>query len=277
MWWSGRRAIGNRLNGVIVKEHGGNGFVINGTGTDLTTCEVEDIGLDGYVVAGSGSVLSGNTATEARHGFIVTGPTTCDAGVVCNLLDTNEAHKLDGDGYVVTAAGTSLVNNDAHANGMALASVSAATRAGTRPTSRRTMAAGFVITGSNNTFINNNKAESNDGVGFNVSGTGNLFNTNAAENNTAGFLIRATTTPSSPATRPRVMMAWDSTCAGPATSSRPTPPVRMASRNGSSGRETSMRAETARAAPCSPFHCSENIDQLRFTQHSDAVQKGPDP
>ena len=89
----GPTGIGNRLNGVIVKEHGGNGFVINGTGTNLTTCEVEDVGLDGYVVAGSGSVLSGSTATKARHGFIVTGPTTCDAGVVCNLLDTNEALK----------------------------------------------------------------------------------------------------------------------------------------------------------------------------------------
>ena len=68
----GPTGIGNRLNGVIVKEHGGNGFVINGTGTSLTTCEVERVGLDGYVVAGSGSVLSGSTATEARHGFIVT-------------------------------------------------------------------------------------------------------------------------------------------------------------------------------------------------------------
>lgn len=185
----GPTGIGNRLNGVIVKEHGGNGFVINGTGTSLTTCEVERVGLDGYVVAGSGSVLSGSTATEARHGFIVTGPTTCDAGVVCNLLDTNEAHNLDGDGYVVTAAGTSLVNNDAHANVDGVGFRIGADAGWYETNIAENNAAGFVITGSNNTFINNNKAKSNDGVGFNVSGSGNLFDTNAAETNTAGFLI----------------------------------------------------------------------------------------
>jgi hypothetical protein len=107
---------GNRLKQVVVKQFLGNGFVIKGIGTDLAKSEVDGIGLDAYVVTGSGSVLSGNTATDARHGFIVSGPATC-AIAPCNRLESNKAEAVDGDGYVVTGAGASLKNNKAESNG----------------------------------------------------------------------------------------------------------------------------------------------------------------
>jgi uncharacterized repeat protein (TIGR01451 family) len=180
----GPTGIGNRLNGVIVKEHGGNGFVINGTGTSLITCEVEAVGLDGYVVAGSGSDLSGNTVTEARHGFIVSGPATCEPGVVCNLLNTNHAENLDGDAYAVTGEGASLKNNEAQGNGGVAYRIAANAGSYETNTAETNHNDGFLITGSNNTFTSNT-AEHNDGVGFNVPGPGigNHFNTNAASIN----------------------------------------------------------------------------------------------
>mgnify|MGYP003693950253 CR=1 FL=1 len=142
--WCGGRAdgIGNRLNGVIVKEHGGNGFVINGTGTSLTTCEVEARRARRLRASrGAGPVLSGSTATEARHGFIVSGPATCERrGRVQPARHQRRRTASTATATSVTGAGASLKNNDAQGNVLALAyRIGALARARTRRTPPRTM------------------------------------------------------------------------------------------------------------------------------------------
>ena len=112
------------------------------------------------MVAGSGSVLSGNSVTNARHGFIVSGPATCAPGSCATDLDTNEAEELDGDGYVVTGAGASLTNNDAKGNGGVGYRIGADAASYDTNTAENNDSDGFMITGSNNTF-KNNKAENN--------------------------------------------------------------------------------------------------------------------
>ena len=81
----GVTGLNNLLDGVVVKQYGGNAFVVDGTGTRITNSNVELVGLDGFVVTGAGSTISGNGVQQARDGFVVTA-TGLDTD-----LDTNEA------------------------------------------------------------------------------------------------------------------------------------------------------------------------------------------
>ena len=154
--------IDNLLDGVVVKQFGGNGFVDNGTNTRISRSNVDNIGLDGFVIGGTGAILDGNGVQEAQRGFIVNGLNA--------HLDTNEVENLDGDGFVVVGDGAVLNSNSVTGNG----------------------GRGFVISGSNG-VLNTNAAESNDSDGFVVEGGGHVLISNKSKKNQAtGYTISGT-------------------------------------------------------------------------------------
>ena len=172
----GPTGLNSLLDGVVVKQHGGHAFVIEGTGTRVTNSNVDLVGLDGFVVSGPGSILSGNGVQNARNGFIVTA-TGFDTD-----LDTNETEGLDGDGFVVDGDTPVLTSNSAEGHKGRGFVIGGDSGLFDTNTAKDNDLDGFIITGSNNAF-KNNKAESNGGIGFDITGTGNDFNTNSASNN----------------------------------------------------------------------------------------------
>jgi parallel beta-helix repeat protein len=172
----GPTGLNSLLDGVVVKQQGGHAFVVEGTGTRITNSKVDLVGLDGFVVTGPGSTLSGNKVQNARNGFIVT-----DTGFDTDL-ETNETEDLDGDGFVVDGDTPVLTGNSAQGNGGRGFVIGGDSGLLDTNTAQDNHADGFIITGNNNAF-KNNKAENNTGIGFDVSGTGNDFNTNSASNN----------------------------------------------------------------------------------------------
>lgn len=185
--------VDNLLDGVVVKEFGGNGFVDDGTNTEISRSNVENVGLDGFVIGGTGAILDGNGVKQAQRGFVIN-------GINANL-DTNQVEKLDGDGFVIAGDGAILGGNSVSGNG------------GT----------GFLITGNNGLFdnnsaeanegdgfvvdaastghtIKNNKSKKNQKTGFTISGSGNTLNTNAAGQNIGSeWVIAGGNTPPPPA------------------------------------------------------------------------------
>jgi uncharacterized repeat protein (TIGR01451 family) len=174
----GLTGVNNLLDGVVVKQHGGHAFVVDGTGTTITNSNVDGIGLDGFVVTGAGSTLSGNGVQNARHGFIVTA-TGLDTD-----LDTNETEGLDGDGFVVDGDTPILTGNTAQGNlgrGFVIGGDSGLLDTNTAEANE---ADGFIVTGSGHTLKTNN-SKSNGGTGYTVSGSQNHLKSNGAELNTS--------------------------------------------------------------------------------------------
>ena len=185
----GPTGLNNLLDSVVVKQHGGHAFVVDGTGTTITNSNVDGVGLDGFVVNGTGSTLSGNGVQNARSGFIVTA-TGLDTD-----LNTNETEELDEDGFVVDGDNPTLTGNTAQSNGgrgFVIGGDSSLPGANLDSnTAEKNVADGFIVTG-NGHGLKNNKSKSNGTVsgglltatGFTISGTGNRLNTNLAEKNT---------------------------------------------------------------------------------------------
>lgn len=148
----GPTGTGNTIDGVVVKNHGGNGFVIDGVSNSITRSTADtSVGLDGFWSTGSGTVLSGNTAQAVGNGFVIDGPD--------NVLNTNTAD-VGGDGFVVSGDRASLSANR----------------------SKTGSGVGFVVKGTGGTF-NTNLAQSNSGDGFKIPGTGNTFSSNRSKTN----------------------------------------------------------------------------------------------
>jgi hypothetical protein len=158
--------IDSLLKGVVVKKFVKNGFVVHGSGTEIETADVEEIGVevelerddvfvpgDGFIVTGPGTVLSSNKVQVARHGFVVSG---LDA-----VLDLNEVEEVDGNGYVIEGDNATLTNNAAKNN----------------------VGTGYVISGTGG-LLDNNEAENNDGHGFEVSGQGYTIRSNDSQKST---------------------------------------------------------------------------------------------
>jgi hypothetical protein len=170
----GPTGTGIVLDGVVVKDHGGNGVVVDGNGAQISRCTVDStVGLDAYVSTGSGTVFNGNDAQSQGHGFVVSGP---DAA-----LSSNNAEGA-GDGFVLSGDRPSLSSNTAVGIGGRGFVVEG--NSGTFDTNTAESAGvdGFVVSGSAHVFTNNQSKQSL-GVGFNVSGTANEFTTNAAQLN----------------------------------------------------------------------------------------------
>jgi uncharacterized repeat protein (TIGR01451 family) len=172
----GLTGLNNLLDGVVVKQYGGNGFVVHGTGTKIESSSVDVVGLDGFVVTGAGSTLSGNGVQNARHGFIVA------ATALDTNLETNETEELDGDGFVVDGDMSVLTTNSAQGNAGRGFAIGGASGVFDSNTAENNEGHGFVIAGTQNTF-KTNEAQSNTGIGFKVTGGSNHFNNNAASNN----------------------------------------------------------------------------------------------
>lgn len=167
--------VGNVVDGVVVKDHMGNGFVVEGTGTDIVRCNVEGVGLDGYVVTGPGSLLNGNGVQFANHGYVVTGLDT--------VLASNGAENLVGDGYIVNADNADASGNYAKANGGRAFVIGGNGSLYDTNTAESNAGDGFVVAGGGNA-LKGNRSKKSGGTGFSVAGTGNLFNSNLAELNT---------------------------------------------------------------------------------------------
>ena len=60
----GVTGLNNLLDGVVVKQYGGNAFVVDGTGTRITNSNVELVGLDGFVVTGRGQPRSAKSKAK---------------------------------------------------------------------------------------------------------------------------------------------------------------------------------------------------------------------
>jgi hypothetical protein len=170
----GLTGLNNLLDGVVVKQYGGNAFVVDGTGTTITNSNVDLVGLDGFVVTGAGSTLSDNGVQNARHGFIVTGLDTD--------LDTNETEDLDGDGFVVDGDTPVLTTNSAQGNAGRGFVIGGASGLLDSNTAENNIADGFIVTGSGNTLKTNN-SKKNGGTGYTVSGSDNHLDSNSAELN----------------------------------------------------------------------------------------------
>lgn len=48
----GLTGVNNLLDGVVVKQYGGHGFVVDGLGTKISRSNVDGVGRDGFVVTG---------------------------------------------------------------------------------------------------------------------------------------------------------------------------------------------------------------------------------
>jgi hypothetical protein len=171
----GPTGTGIRLDGVAVKSHGGDGFVIDGATTLISRSSVDQtVGGDGFVINGSATALNGNEAKASGHGFVINGP--------ASALTSNTA-TAGHDGFVVNADGATLSSNNAIQNGAR--GIVALGAGGTFDSNlaESNSTHGVFISGANNHFTNNSSKQ-NHGAGFWVPGSGNEFNTNSAELNT---------------------------------------------------------------------------------------------
>jgi uncharacterized repeat protein (TIGR01451 family) len=170
----GPTGTGSHLEAVVVKNHGSDGFVINGVGTlvDSSTADTT-VGGNGFVVTGANNTLDNNNAFAVGNGYVITGSN--------NTLTSNLA-TVSHDGYVVSGDTATLTNNDAVGNGARGIVVSGAQGVFNTNLAQSNGTHGVVITGNNNQFLNN-QSKQNHNVGFNVLGTGNSFQSNSAESN----------------------------------------------------------------------------------------------
>ena len=180
----GPTGVNNLLDGVIVKEHGGNGFVVDGTGTDITNSEVDGIGLDGFVVAGSGSVPQRQCVTEARHGFIVRAR-HLRARTRVQSLDTNEALSS-----TATASWSTRPHPHGHNPGRPRIRDQRRLRPPRHEHGRGELADGFIVTNGHGVKPTLGSAA----TGYTVSRSSQHLNSNAAELNTSFEWVMAPTT-----------------------------------------------------------------------------------
>jgi uncharacterized repeat protein (TIGR01451 family) len=179
----GPTGIGIRLDSVVVKEHGGDAFVIEGTGTVISQSSAEDtVGGNGFVVSGNDAALDGNQSEVKGHGFLVSG---------LNATLTSNSASAGNDGFVINGDGASLSNNDAKSNGARGIVVQATLGSYSTNSAQYNGTHGFAIPANNNQF-KNNVSKQNKNAGFFVGGAGNHFDTNAAElNNGIEWIIGA--------------------------------------------------------------------------------------
>lgn len=166
----------NTIYEISVRNHNGNGIVIDANDTLIERASIENVGLDGIVVRGSNTILNGNKVSVEGDGFVVEGPD--------NSLTNNIAEDVGGSGFVVAATGdrTILDGNKAKRNGthgyvLAANGMIADTNVAENNTHN-----GFLISGNQNT-IENNSSKNNAEIGFEVTGDANVLNTNDAADN----------------------------------------------------------------------------------------------
>ncbi|PWU25567.1 MAG: hypothetical protein C5B48_00650 [Candidatus Rokuibacteriota bacterium] len=173
-------SVGTNLDGVAVKDHGGDGFVINGTSTRISRSSVESsVGGNGFVIAGPGADLNGNDAQSASNGFVINGSAA--------VLTSNSA-AAGQDGFVVNGDSASLSSNNAVGNagrGIVVQGVGGTYASNTAQLNGTPSMTGhgMVISGNNNHFVSN-VSKQNRNAGYFITGTGNDFSTNSAELNT---------------------------------------------------------------------------------------------
>jgi uncharacterized repeat protein (TIGR01451 family) len=170
----GPAATGILLDSVVVKEHGGDGFVIDGASVRIVSSSVDmSVGGDSFVITGANAILENNDAQSLGHGFVINGASST---LTSNSADTGQ------DGFVINGDGASVTNNNAVGN--KTRGIVVACNAGFFDTNLAQFNGthGMVILGSNNRFINN-QSKQNKNSGYSVSGTLNRFGTNAAEMN----------------------------------------------------------------------------------------------
>jgi hypothetical protein len=166
---------GNVLDGAVVKNFSGNGYMILGTGTQVLRSQVENVGLDGFVIVGPATYLKNNEAHPLGRGFVV------GALATGTFLDTNTA-AAGSDGFVVDAASeVRLDGNSATGNGGNGFVINGTAWLNTNK-AETNLGNGFVIAGDGNR-VENGTSKLNGGIGFNVPGRGNTLNTNKAEAN----------------------------------------------------------------------------------------------
>ena len=170
----GPTATGILLDSVVVKEHGGDGFVIDGASARIVSSSVDTtVGGDSFVVTGAGAVLENNDAQSLGHGFVINGASS--------ILTSNSA-ETEQDGFVINGDGASVRNNNAVGN--KTRGIVVAGNAGFFDTNLAQFNGthGMVILGNDNRFISN-QSKQNKNSGFSISGTLNRFGTNSAELN----------------------------------------------------------------------------------------------
>ena len=170
----GPTATGILLDSVVVKEHGGDGFVIDGASVRIVSSSVDTtVGGDSFVISGAAAILENNDAQSLGNGYMINGASS--------TLTSNSA-ETGKDGFVINADGASVTNNNAVGNKSR--GIVVAGNAGLFDTNLAQFNGthGMVILGSNHRFINN-QSKGNKNSGFSVSGTQNSFGTNAAELN----------------------------------------------------------------------------------------------
>ena len=176
----GATGVNNLIDNVVVKQFGGNAFVVDGAGTIIQNSSVDGIGLDGFVVTGTGSTLKGNDVQHARRGFVVA------ATGVDTDLNTNTTEEVDGDGFVVDGDTAVLTSNSAavsvQGNGGRGFVIGGGSGLIETNTAEKNDGDGLIVTGNGHTF-KGNKSKENGLTGFTISGTGNQINTDAAEQN----------------------------------------------------------------------------------------------
>ena len=261
--WSVRRASTISSTTSWSKQYGGNAFVVDGTGTNITEFRRRRRSASTASWSrGAGRPSTAMASTDARHGFIVTGrprstPTSC------NTLDTNEAEKLDGDGFVVTGDRPIAHEQQCPVRGMGRRGFRDRRRLGaptrrtrprkTKPTDSWSRAA--ATRSSTTTTLRRTAARGTPSLGAATTSTAmpprRHTQPQNGEQKRQWLPDRGQRPYLQAATSRRVMMAWDSTCPGPATTSTTNAASRTAVRNGWSGRRTSMAAQ--KRASGSPF------------------------
>ena len=169
--------INNTIDGVVVKNHRGNGFVVRGSQTRIERSGIELVALDGFVTTSTaiGTVLNGNSSKPKGNGYVIEGPGS--------VLTTNRAETAGLHGYVIRGPQADLSGNSAKSNkgdGYVLAGTDAFLEANNAEINT---GRGFLVTGNNN-ILKSSGSKQNKGIGFNVLGSSNKFETNKAERNT---------------------------------------------------------------------------------------------
>jgi hypothetical protein len=172
--------IGNRLDGVVVKNFNGSGVVINASKTVIERTKVDEVSQHGFVISAlAGDVtLSGSSGKKlGGHGFVVEGENS--------RLITNEAEKNAGNGFFISGNGTRVESSSAKSNGGAGFVVEGENSRLTTNEAEKNAGNGFSISGSGS-HVESSSAKSNGGVGFVIAGSNNGCGTNLAQRN-SGF------------------------------------------------------------------------------------------
>jgi uncharacterized repeat protein (TIGR01451 family) len=169
--------INNTIDGVVVKNHRGNGFVVRGSQTRIERSGIELVALDGFVTTSTAidTLLNGNSSKPKGNGYVIEGPRS--------ELTTNRAETAGLNGYVIRGPQANLSGNSAKSNkgdGYVLAGTDASLEANNAEINT---GRGFLVTGNNN-ILKSSGSKQNKGIGFNVLGSSNKFETNKAESNT---------------------------------------------------------------------------------------------